>query len=210
MKKKPTESTTDTPANNNGNANGHEPPLIQELDLDALRLPQNFADIAGVKKIVTRVPVRRPDRQWFVRVRPEPEYQLSAAILDVKEDRDVYLLMPTAYSGAGNELVRSVLHIGMTRHGVLFVWPTPLPSPEGRDNLWHASARDAVERAKQVWISVRANMAVGGYELFEATAEIPQPIWPVMSLQQILTVAFRDRVIHDPQHPVLLKLAGAR
>jgi len=39
-------------------------------DLSGPRLSQDFSAEAGVKKVLTQVPVRKADRQWFFRVRP--------------------------------------------------------------------------------------------------------------------------------------------
>ena len=62
-------------------------------NLSALRLDQSYADTVGVKKLLTTVPVRKPGRQDFVRVHPDPKYRLTpAAIIEVKEDREVYLV----------------------------------------------------------------------------------------------------------------------
>jgi hypothetical protein len=61
----------------------------------SLRLDQSFADTVGVKKLLTTVPVRKPNRQDFVRVHPDPNYRLGpAATIKVKEDREVYLITP--------------------------------------------------------------------------------------------------------------------
>ena len=32
-------------------------------DLEALRIDKNFADLAGVEKIITRIPIRKPGKQ---------------------------------------------------------------------------------------------------------------------------------------------------
>ncbi len=61
----------------------------------ALRLDQSYADTIGVKKLLTTVPVRKPNRQDFVRVRSNSDFRLTpAAIIEVKEDREVYLVLP--------------------------------------------------------------------------------------------------------------------
>src|SRR5262249_37753929 len=65
------------------------------FDPAALRLDQSFADAVGVKKRLMTVPVRKPNRQDFVRVHPIPAYRLTpAAIIELKEDREVYLVTP--------------------------------------------------------------------------------------------------------------------
>ena len=42
------------------------------FDPAALRLDQNFADSAGVQKLIVTVPVRKPHKQDFIRVHPDP------------------------------------------------------------------------------------------------------------------------------------------
>ena len=41
------------------------------FDLANLRLDQSFVETAGVKKLLTTVPVRKPNPQDFVRVHPD-------------------------------------------------------------------------------------------------------------------------------------------
>ena len=60
-------------------------------NLSALRLDQSYADTVGVKKLLTTVPVRKPNRQEFVRVHPDPAYRLTpAAIIEVRRSRGVF------------------------------------------------------------------------------------------------------------------------
>jgi hypothetical protein len=49
------------------------------FDPACLRLDQCFADGAGVTRLITTVPVRKPNRQDFVRVHPDPTYRLTPA-----------------------------------------------------------------------------------------------------------------------------------
>jgi hypothetical protein len=194
--------------------NGATPNLQGEaFDLDALRLPQNYADVVGVQKVFNNVPVTRPDRQWFVRTHPDREaYTMVAALLLLKQDRETYLVTPSALAGAGAEAQPSILHAAINRQGSLFLWPTRLPGHDGRDNPWYQTDRDAAEYARRAWVSVRANTdaRIGGYELFVATAEIPEPEWPPMTFPELVKLAFHGKIIADPQHDVLLRLAGAR
>jgi hypothetical protein len=52
------------------------PNTIDLFDPARLRLTQNFAEGLGVKKALITVPVRKPDRQSFIRVRPDQAYRL--------------------------------------------------------------------------------------------------------------------------------------
>jgi len=57
------------------------------FDLANLRLDQSFVESAGVKKLLTTVPVRKPNPQDFVRVHPDPGYRETLAVIELKEDR---------------------------------------------------------------------------------------------------------------------------
>ena len=56
-----------------------EKKLPDPFDPASLRLDQNFAETAGVKKLLTTVPVRKPNRQDFVRVHPDADFRLTPA-----------------------------------------------------------------------------------------------------------------------------------
>jgi hypothetical protein len=75
-------------------------------------------------------------------------------------------------------------------------------------NPWHQSAAEAAERAMTCWVRVTANRSLGAYEIFEATGNLPEPVWPEHSFPEILKIAFRGRVVDSPDHPLVLKLQG--
>ena len=52
---------------------------LDPFDPASLRLDQTFTDGTAVRKLLTMVPVRKPSRQDFVRVHPDPAYRLSPA-----------------------------------------------------------------------------------------------------------------------------------
>ena len=53
------------------------------FDIPSLRLNPSFFETAGVKKLLTTVPVRKPGKQDFIRVHPEPEYRRDFAMIDL-------------------------------------------------------------------------------------------------------------------------------
>ena len=184
-------------------------PTPDPFDPAALRLDQSYADTVGVKKLLTTVPVRKPGRQDFVRVHPDPGYRLTpAAIIEVKEDREVYLVMPDMAQALPGEFSTATLFTAISRQGTLFLWPVKLPRPDGRQNEWHRSAAEGAERAMEKWVRVTSSMALGAYEIFEASGELPEPVWPDYSFRQILEIAFRDRVVDRPDHPLVQRLQG--
>ena len=64
------------------------------FDLAALRLDQSFVQAAGAQKLLLTVPVRKPNRQDFNRVNPGADYRENLAVIELKDDRETYLLVP--------------------------------------------------------------------------------------------------------------------
>jgi hypothetical protein len=180
------------------------------FDPAALRLNQSFADMVGVKKLLTTVPVRKPNRQDYVRVHPDPAFRLTpVAIIELKEDREVYLVTPDIAQQLPGEFNVVTLYLAINcPGGVLIVWPVKLPGPDGKHNEWHRSAAEAAERAMENWVRVKANMPLGAYEIRQATGKLPEPDWPAYSFEEILRVAFRDRIVDCAEHPLLRRLRG--
>ena len=178
------------------------------FDLSNLRLDQNFVESAGVKKLLTTVPVRKPGQQDYIRVHSAPEYRLDVAIIELKEDREIFLLQPAIAYELPGEFVMATIFTAINRQGVVFLWPVKLPSPDGRVNEWHRSAQEAAAMAMERWIRVKANMSLGAYEIFEAASTVSDPKWPELTFQELLKVAFRDRLVNSLDHAVIKRLRG--
>jgi hypothetical protein len=52
-------------------------------------------------------------------------------------------------------------------------------------------------------------MSLGAYEIFEASGDLPEPVWPDYSFEEILKIAFRERIVDGPDHPLVQRLLGA-
>jgi hypothetical protein len=186
------------------------PAAPDPFDPASLRLTQDFCATIGVKKALLSVPVRKPDKSWFIRVHPSEEYRLSTAVIELKEDRETYLVAPALWPVLSTEATFSprALFTALNKQNVLFLWPIRLPGPDGRVDDWSRTALEAAQLAVKGWCRVTANMALGGYEVFQATGQLAEPEWPDLPFQQILRVAFKDRFISSLDHPVLKRLRG--
>jgi hypothetical protein len=179
------------------------------FDPSSLRLSQDYAALVEVKKTITQVPIRQPDKQWFVRVNPDPAWRFEVAILDFRGDRtESYVVVPELYPSLSLEVVPKVLFAAVNRQNLPFLWPTKLPSEDGRLDSWNQSRLEAVERAKKNWIKVVPNMLLQAYDLYEAQGDLPEPEWPNLTFDEILNIAFKGRVIDNLDHPVLKRLRG--
>jgi len=187
------------------------PTSTSKFDPAKLRLSQNFAEASGVKKLITTVPVRKPNKQDFVRVHPSKDYQIEAMILETQDEHEAYLVLPEVYEHLPEGVaVAKVLRLAITRQGVILLWPIKLPDQDGRLDNWNASAHIAAELAEKQWLRIVAKRALGAYEPFVATAteNFPEPEWPDLSFQKILEIAFMSRLIETPDHIILRKLWG--
>jgi hypothetical protein len=180
------------------------------FDPAALRLSQDFAANLGVKKAMLTVPVRKPDKAWWVRVHPSEDYRLQTVVVELKEERETYLVDKPLWSELATEATFSprVLFTAVNRQGVPFLWPIRLPGADGKHDDWNRSALEAAQMAQKTWVRVTANLSLGAYEVFEATAQLPEPNWPELPFNELLRVAFRDKFIGGLDHPVLRKLRG--
>jgi hypothetical protein len=180
------------------------------LDLANLRLNQNFIETAGAKKLTTKVPVRKPLRQEFVRVHPGEEYRSALALIEIKEDRETYAVSPhIARELLPGEYYTAMLYTAITRQKVVFLWPARQPGEDGRSLGWYESAQEAAEHAMKRWVRVMSNMSLGAYEIIEASAALPDPEWPELSFNELVRIAFKNgRVVDKFDHPVLKRLRG--
>jgi hypothetical protein len=183
-------------------------PPPDPFDLNLLRLDQSFFEKAGVKKLLTTVPVRRPNPQDFIRVHADPDYRAALALIELRDDREVYLLTPNIASQLPGEYVMATVYTAVNRQGVLSLWPVKLPPPDGRIIEWHRSAAEAAELAMKKWVRVKANMSLGAYEIHESQGVIPEPEWPTLPFNELLRIGFRDRYIDTLDHAVIKRLRG--
>lgn len=174
----------------------------------SLRLTQNFGETLGVKKVLTTVPVGRPPKDRFFRAHPLPSWVFPAWILENKATGETYLVSEEVASALGDQVRPVELHAAIDRQNNPFLIPIPLPGPNGVRNRWHESLAQAVERSKSVWLRVSANKDLGGYDIFEATAKLPDPVWPDITMDELLEVAFRGRIITSVDHPIVQERLG--
>ncbi|HEY7425333.1 MAG TPA: hypothetical protein VH682_13965 [Gemmataceae bacterium] len=200
----------DTPAVDKSPGAADAPPAPDPFDPASLRLSQGFAESLGVKKALLSVPVRKPEKSWWVRVHPDPEYHLETAVIELKEERETYLVAPALRPELATESTFSprALFTAINRQGVIFLWSIRLPGADARVDEWSRTALEAAERARQGWVRVTANMSLEAYGVYEAAGQLGEPNWPTMPFSDILRIAFKDRLITSLDHPVLRRLRG--
>ena len=179
------------------------------FDPEALRV-NALADV-DVEKILTTVPVRRPNRNEFFRVHPDPKFVTDTLVLERQDglDRETYLVQREVQDLVLHELRRVRLHVAINKRGTVFLWPAKLPredSDAGR--RWAETALQAAEQAKKLWVKMHGSRDLGGYEIYRAKGDLGEPQWPDKSFRDLIEIAFRDRLVDRDDHPVIRELAG--
>jgi hypothetical protein len=178
------------------------------FDLDSLTLSQDFVESAGVKRLLTTVPVRKPNPQDFVRVHPDSTHRGNLLMLNLKDDREFYVVRPELKEALAGETVRKTVYTTINRQGVVTLWPITLPGADGKDLAWWRSEREAAALAMTRWIRIKANRSLGANEIIEAPGVEVEPEWPDLSFQELVRIAFRNLMIDTLDHPVIQRLRG--
>ena len=175
-----------------------------------LRLDQNFAEKLGAKSILTHIKVRsKPPGQEFVRVWSEPTKRMNAAILEWQAEKELYLVAPGIFEAIANHARQRLLLPTITAaSNEFFFWALKVTPPGEKENTWNVTANNAAAMAEKKWINVNSNTAIAAYETREAEGEIPEPVWPSLSMTELLRLAFKDKFIDSLDHPIVKKLKG--
>ena len=77
---------------------------------------------------------------------------------------------------------------------------------ESRPLNWHLSALEAANNAELAWTRIQSNMNIGAYEILAAEGDLEDPEWPELSMDGLLEIAFKHKIINRSDHLVLLQL----
>jgi hypothetical protein len=178
------------------------------FDLDNLRLGQDFAETAGLRPLLTTVPVRRVDGQEFIRVRPGEEHRMVAGILNLKSEGELFIVTKAMIPELIGEFVYAQLNTAINRQGVVFILLVRLPDPDGKDHEAWRTMRIAIDMGYTTWVRPRWFKPLGAYQITPASDKMSEPKWPDISFQELVRIGFRDKIINDLNHPAVKKLRG--
>jgi hypothetical protein len=167
------------------------------------------------KRDVHSIPVRKPKRDQFFRVRPELEFQTDTAILehDSGRGRETYLVSPHL-----REEVRALttgvipvrLFTAITKRGSTFLWPARLWDGDTSmlARTWYESALSIAEDAKTHWVKMVSDQEASSYFAVKAFGDLGQPQWLDLTFRDLIFKAFRVYIIDSLEHPVIREING--
>jgi hypothetical protein len=191
-----------------------ELPSLDGIDISALAPPVGGAFI-NVKRVTTKVPVRKPSQQNFFRVKEGAEWTAKVQTIYMKDDRaaEMFLIAPNLGLKHAGELQDVQLYTGYEPNGTVFLIPVFQANRQtGKQNAWHQSLAYNVHLAHKAWIRITVDFSIQGYQTFEAEGEIPEPPFPddIHCIMDLIKIAFRDRWINTDNHEVLIQLRGGK
>ena len=196
--------TIDPPDDDDGQ--GEKP--SNPFDPKKLRISGPQSEGPTACRIIVSVSVRKPNRQEWYRVHPDPVMRLDTLVLEMRDERQTYLVAPDIAPAIPGEAVAKTLYTTVTRQGAVLLWPVRLPDEQGRLDEWNAVAHEAALQAETRWTRLAANMGAGTYDVYEALDQFTEPEWPELPFERLLEMAFKDRFIDNLDHPVIRRLMG--
>jgi hypothetical protein len=182
-----------------------------EFDPQSLRIDQKTFNQKMSTNFLDEVPIwKKPKKDHFVRVHPDPAFRLcDVAIIDDEDAREIYVVHPDAVGElAGIDHDMANLYLAIDRQQTHFIWAVKLPPDDGKRYRWRTSLMKAVVHAMDTWVKVTANQGSGSYVTAGAVAKFPEPEWQPYSFAQFLEVATRDYLILHGNHALLKRKRG--
>src|SRR5262245_54340440 len=93
------------------------------FDPASLRLEAAVLSSLGTKKHITTIPVKKPNKQAFIRVHPDEKFRLLTSIIEMKESNENFLVARELRDALVAEVDVATLFTAMDRQGTLFLWP---------------------------------------------------------------------------------------
>ena len=104
------------------------PSAPDPFDLESLRLNPSFLETAGVKKLAyDGAGGGGPNAQDFVRVHPSSDYRENFAMIDLKDDREDFLVRPELLPELAGEVIYKTIFTAVNRQGVLLLMAAEAP-----------------------------------------------------------------------------------
>jgi hypothetical protein len=182
----------------------------EEADFQQLKSPIAFRPQKSTTPNDSKVLVRKPRKQEYVRVHPDPHYRSTYAIIQDERNREaLYVLAPDLYTSLEGEYRIHLIVTAMSNvEREIFLWPVPLAEADGRTYEWWDSALEMVSDAERAWIRIKTSRT--RYERVFPHIPIEDPIWPETSFGELFSRGFKGKVISSLDHPFVRRIHGGQ
>lgn len=175
-----------------------------------------FADLAalevtptsqiGARGILSYIAVRKPKNNEFVMV--SPDNSLTTIVYEDKDEGETYFVTPEIRPLMIAGTATKMLVLAVNQVGTPFIWPVPIDDEFSRKNNWNESQRAGYHQAKTQWTKLVGDRSAGLYRIYVAEGELPPPRFPDKPFAGLLELAFNNRTIDHPDHPIIKAQRG--
>jgi hypothetical protein len=183
------------------------------FDVARLRLPADEDADLGVRELLVSVPYRKPSKETFFRVNPDPAFRCVGGLIELKDDEtESYWVDRALWSHLADEPTfgRRQVFTCVSRQGLVFLWGCRLPGPDGKSPPWVTIPLEAAKAAESRWVKLFWDQQQKQHRIKVSDHLTDEPTWPDLPFPELLRLAFRDRVVTTLDHPVLQRLRGER
>jgi hypothetical protein len=151
---------------------------------------------------------QRPPKGVFFTVRAETTKQWKDRkfyFMLQMEGRDPYLVAPDiANQKKDEDVIRPVLIVRyITMAGEEGLWPLKLDQPDAKSNRWNQSALRIMELAESgKWVRIVSAKNHYRYQVSKRTFEEVPPQFSDRSFDDLINIAFKDRIIVSLDHEI--------
>jgi hypothetical protein len=178
-----------------------------DFDLTKLRLRQDFDSAVRIKTAISTVTVRKPRGQEWFRVRPGEDWRFPTRVINLKDEQEIYLVHPDLIPAIIDEIQPVILFTTVNSLHEAFLWPVRLPKADGRTDKYMDGDLMAAKTAESKWTRRFWVQQTKSHKILAAEGN-GEPIWPNLTFQRLIELAFKDRYITRLDHPVLKRLRG--
>ena len=141
------------------------------------RITEESIASLGVTEQLVSIRCRKPGKAEFVRVHPDPAYSLQTHVIELKDERELYLVKPHLWPQLVGEPTFSPrsLFTALNKQGELFVWACLLPKPDGKQPDWVTIPLEAVRFAKENWTKVAWDDSIRKHRIYKAAGSVRRP-----------------------------------
>jgi hypothetical protein len=183
------------------------------FDVTRLRLPADDDAALGVRELLVTVPYKKPSKEQFVRVHPDPAYRCTGWLIELKDDDgECFWVDPSLRSHLAEEPTfgKRLVVTAIARSGAVFLWGLRMPGPDGKTPDWVTIPLEAARCAETRWTKLFWDQSQRRHRVKVSEHLDDEPTWPPQSFAELLRLAFKDRVITALDHPILQKLRGEK
>jgi hypothetical protein len=162
----------------------------------------------------TSMPVSQPveDSRTVLVMKPKslqpvyihPHWKMGLYLLPAEfGKRDAHLVLPKVAQRCPKQCRWYMARAYADQNGNFYLWPIPLENKTGKPNTFVESALRQIDLSIGKWCHFETNMDIKVYEAHAMIDQPPAPNWPDGGIENLVKLAFRDRIIRDINHPHL-------